>query len=134
MRSSEKPIVPITMEGVVPMATAHWVDFGTNDFGTNDFGICASTLNGSQGGSNFLEDGWDEWWVRLEVWQVRMTRHLEEALMDIPQTVACVVQHDIHLQCHTLVPLAPAQVPPPVPVPAPLEDRPLNYCQPCHRP
>ncbi|KAL8221802.1 UNVERIFIED_CONTAM: hypothetical protein K2H54_074508 [Gekko kuhli] len=74
----------------------------------------AKSLTGLSGTE---EDGCVEQWARLEAWQARTTCHLEEALMDIPQLVARVVQHKIQLQCPILVP--PAQVPPPASAPDP---------------
>ncbi|KAL8207151.1 UNVERIFIED_CONTAM: hypothetical protein K2H54_046558 [Gekko kuhli] len=67
------------------------------------------------------EDGWDERWVRLEAWQARTTCHLEEALMDIPQMVVHIVQHEIHLQRPMPVPLTPAT--PRAPAPGPPRDQ-----------
>ncbi|KAL8207268.1 UNVERIFIED_CONTAM: hypothetical protein K2H54_051399 [Gekko kuhli] len=63
---------------------------------------------GLLGLSRTKEDGWEEQWVRLEDWQACTIRCLEEALMNIPQLVAHIVQHEMHLQRPVPVPPAPA--------------------------
>ncbi|KAL8220495.1 UNVERIFIED_CONTAM: hypothetical protein K2H54_048229 [Gekko kuhli] len=62
--------------------------------------------------SRVEEGSWNEQLSQIELWQARMARTIEEALMDILRLVAQAVQEEMYLQ-------HPAPAPPAQPLPPP---------------